>query len=356
MKIKLTLFSAACLALVACKGSTETSPQSGAPIPEIRGEAILKITEPTPEAPSPSGESPVKADPTTDAAPAPEVTDATIPAGDLITSSPLDARSMILRRVTEVDGELSADLFWPPQSRTYPGVTVGDTLIFSGMDHTVDQIASDTVTLRVIPDGKSFLIRKRLTTTNTVEASIASAPAPEKGADEKEEAKSAPTEASANVDEVIASVDADETELFEGEFRIVNFDKLASFEYEVPEEEYDPDKKPDPSSYPDQIPDNVKVFHKKRVALKGFMLPLKVEDGLITELLIMRDQSMCCYGSVPKINEWVSVRMTGKGIKPIMDQVVTIYGRLKVGEIRENGYLVGIYEMDGEKMTGPLDL
>ena len=100
----------------------------------------------------------------------------------------------------------------------------------------------------------------------------------------------------------------------------------------------------------------MKDFGGKRVSLKGFMLPLKVEGGLVTELLIMRDQSMCCYGAVPKINEWVSVKMTGKGVKPIMDQAVTLYGKLHVGEIRENGYLVGIYQMDGEKVAGPLDL
>lgn len=153
-----------------------------------------------------------------------------------------------------------------------------------------------------------------------------------------------------------ATTPAPQPELIDGEFLSVGFDKLSSFEYEVPEEEYDPDKQPDPTQQTNQIPAEIKAFNKKRVALKGFMLPLKVEDGNITELLIMRDQSMCCYGTVPKINEWVSVKMTGKGIKPIMDQAVTIYGRLKVGEIRENGYLVGIYEMDGEKMTGPLDL
>ena len=39
-----------------------------------------------------------------------------------------------------------------------------------------------------------------------------------------------------------------------------------------------------------------------------------------------------------------------------MDQAVTMFGRLKVGEIRENGYLVGIYEMDGDRMDGPTDL
>jgi hypothetical protein len=42
--------------------------------------------------------------------------------------------------------------------------------------------------------------------------------------------------------------------------------------------------------------------------------------------------------------------MNEKGVKPVMDQPVTMFGKLKVGEMRENGYLVGIYEMAGDKM------
>jgi len=144
----------------------------------------------------------------------------------------------------------------------------------------------------------------------------------------------------------------------DGEFLIVGFELLAAFNYDVPDDAPAGTNAPAKPVAPpkDQIPANVKAFDKQRVALKGFMLPLKVEGGLITELLVMRDQSMCCYGTVPKINEWVSVKMTGKGVKPIMDQAVTLYGKLHVGEIRENGYLVGIYQMDGEKLAGPLDL
>ncbi len=143
----------------------------------------------------------------------------------------------------------------------------------------------------------------------------------------------------------------------DGDFLIVGFDRLASFNYDVPDDVPAATNQTAKVEVPkDQIPKTVKAFDKQRIALKGFMLPLKVEGGLITELLIMRDQSMCCYGSVPKINEWVSVKMTGKGVKPIMDQAVTLYGKLHVGEVRENGYLVGIYQMDGERLAGPLDL
>ncbi len=135
----------------------------------------------------------------------------------------------------------------------------------------------------------------------------------------------------------------------------VGFDKLASFTYDMPDESLG---KPETvrTNAPTQIPKTVLALDKQRVALSGFMLPLKVEGGLVTELLLMKDQSMCCYGAVPKITEWVSVKMTTKGIKPVMDQPVTLHGQLKVGEIRENGFLVGIYAMDGEKMIGPLDL
>jgi hypothetical protein len=143
----------------------------------------------------------------------------------------------------------------------------------------------------------------------------------------------------------------------EGDYFNIGFDRLAAFNYEMPDESNVTTNKTAVTAAPkDQIPPTVRAYDKKPIALKGFMLPLKVEGGLITELLIMRDQSMCCYGSVPRINEWVSVKMTGKGLKPIMDQAVTLYGTLHVGEIRENGYLVGIYCMDGEKMAGPLDL
>ena len=140
------------------------------------------------------------------------------------------------------------------------------------------------------------------------------------------------------------------------EFLSVTFEKLASFTFEIPDDQPSTNSVAQTPQSSDQIPATVKALDQRKVALKGFMLPLRVESGLVTEMLIMRDQSMCCYGTVPKITEWVSVKMTEKGVKAIMDQPVTIFGKLRVGEMRENGYLVGIYAMDGEKMAGPLDL
>jgi hypothetical protein len=140
------------------------------------------------------------------------------------------------------------------------------------------------------------------------------------------------------------------------DYDVVGFDKLAGYNFEITDDLLSAptnDLAGVTARTEAQIPQDVKALNKKRVSLKGFMLPLKVEGGLVTELLVMKDQSMCCYGVQPKINEWVSVKMVKGGIKPIMDQPVTLFGLLRVGEMRENGYLIGIYGMDGDKMAGP---
>ena len=136
------------------------------------------------------------------------------------------------------------------------------------------------------------------------------------------------------------------------EYPLVGFDKLSGYNFEMMDDLLLPRTNGTTTVAADaQIPAEIKALDRKRVALRGFMLPLKVEGGLVTELLIMKDQSMCCYGTTPRIHEWVSVKMTSRGVKPVMDQIVTLCGTLHVGEERENGYLVNIYRLDGVKMV-----
>lgn len=102
-----------------------------------------------------------------------------------------------------------------------------------------------------------------------------------------------------------------------------------------------------------QIPVNVQSLDGKDVAIRGFLLPVLMNNGLAIEFLLMRNQSMCCYGVPPRINEWITVRTTDSGVKPVMDQPVTVMGILHVGPIEENGSLAGIYRLDARKVVAP---
>jgi hypothetical protein len=136
------------------------------------------------------------------------------------------------------------------------------------------------------------------------------------------------------------------------EYVTISFDTLSAYDFELPEDDPTAMLSGGSDEADAQIPDDVKAFNKRKVSLTGFMLPLKVQSGKVTEFLVLKDQSMCCYGAQPKMNEWVSVKVSG-GVKSIMDEPISVLGTLHVGALRENGYLVGIYSMDGDRLIGP---
>lgn len=135
-------------------------------------------------------------------------------------------------------------------------------------------------------------------------------------------------------------------------FLVVGFDTLASFAFTPPT--YDAmgaDGKPTVKKGEDQIPERIKALHAQKVVVTGFMLPIKMDQGVVKEFLLVKDPMMCCYGIMPKINEWVVVKMTGKGVPPLMDVPISFEGKLQVGELYDNGYLTGLYLLEGEKQT-----
>jgi hypothetical protein len=123
----------------------------------------------------------------------------------------------------------------------------------------------------------------------------------------------------------------------------VGFDRLAAFEYTPPETE---------TAVKDQIPAKIKALDQRKVAVTGFMLPTKMDKGLVKEFLLVKDAMMCCYGAMPKVNEWIVVKMNGAGVKPLMDLPITFEGKLRVGEMFENGYLTGVYLLEGDRLVG----
>ncbi len=133
------------------------------------------------------------------------------------------------------------------------------------------------------------------------------------------------------------------------EFERVGFELLAAFNYVPPG--YDVAGNAVKEDKPkDQIPDYVRKLDTQKIAVTGFMLPTKFKDGKVTEFLLMKDQSGCCFGAMPRINEWIIVKMGNGGIPPLMDTPLTLVGQLKVGEVFEEGYLSGIYQLAGEKL------
>ena len=138
------------------------------------------------------------------------------------------------------------------------------------------------------------------------------------------------------------------------EYQTLTFDILGGYPYEVPGVV---EGKGGPQVAKDQVPEGIKKLNQKNVAVRGFMVAVDTVKGGVKSFFLVKDQSMCCYGRTPRMNDLVAVRMPeGKTTKCIMDQPVTVLGKMEVGEEIQDGAVMNLYRMTADDVAGPLDL
>jgi hypothetical protein len=126
----------------------------------------------------------------------------------------------------------------------------------------------------------------------------------------------------------------------------ISYSQLAAFKFRPPAQPVSAGQPP-----PDvlaQVPAAIRRLDGQKVVLIGYMLPLKLEAGLATEFFFLSSQNACCYGVMPEVNEWMLVKMRKEGLPPVQDVPMFLAGRLHVRPRWEEGYLLGIYDLEGD--------
>lgn len=138
----------------------------------------------------------------------------------------------------------------------------------------------------------------------------------------------------------------------DGRFQILGWETLSNFKYDTYEVLNDVDGGRPFTRSNDVIPPHVKALDGRTVAVTGFIMPLRLKKGLVTEFLLFKDQAACCFGPAAKMNHYIRVKVTNGGFPPPGTLVpYRAYGLLRVGEINVQGYLTGIYELQAEKVV-----
>ncbi len=130
-------------------------------------------------------------------------------------------------------------------------------------------------------------------------------------------------------------------------FLKLDFYWLSSYDFVRPA----PDAPPGPGGRPDtgegQIPGAIRKWDGARAVLTGFMVPTNFRDGKTTEFLLMANLMLCCYGTVPKVNDWVLVRIPS-GAEVVQDRLLSFRGTFHVGAQVDGGIITAVYEMDAD--------
>jgi len=109
-----------------------------------------------------------------------------------------------------------------------------------------------------------------------------------------------------------------------------SFEELAGFEYT-------PGK---------PLPARVQAFDSKVVVISGFMQREVPGSGPVNEFLLVN--SACNCNGTPKLNEIVFCTLPDGVTMDIKVGVVTVTGKLYVGEEKEDGVVVMLYQMDAD--------
>lgn len=135
-------------------------------------------------------------------------------------------------------------------------------------------------------------------------------------------------------------------------YQSLNFNMLTSYPFREPNWA----KMDDPAyvaslKLDEQISPQIQAMNGKKVEIQGFMLPLDMLEGHLRTFMLLKDQMACCYGNIPRLNEWVYVRVPKKKeINIHQDVLVTLFGTLRVGAKFEREVLTGIYHLELDRI------
>ena len=127
--------------------------------------------------------------------------------------------------------------------------------------------------------------------------------------------------------------------------RILSFDLLASFDYEVamdtPEEAV---------ARRWQMPDVIRRLDGQRVEIEGYMLPLDFERGRVQSFYLNRDTNACCFGIIPPVNQVIRVHLPDKkGVPNYSNIPIIVTGKFRVTESAgEFGFVTSIFRIDAD--------
>jgi hypothetical protein len=132
----------------------------------------------------------------------------------------------------------------------------------------------------------------------------------------------------------------------------LGFQTLGSYKYDVPLPFDAAKSAATPQPKTGLIPPEIKALDGRTVAIQGFMVPTVFESDGVKSFILAKDQQLCCYGVMPKMNEWVDVRMAeGHKADFFPDRPITVTGKMEVGEQFDDTIVLSIYRIEATRVS-----
>ncbi len=134
-------------------------------------------------------------------------------------------------------------------------------------------------------------------------------------------------------------------------FQPISWEDLGGFAYEFDTPGMLADASPEALAERHErlIPAEVRALDRRPVAIRGFVLPISIVNGRVSEFILTAKNEMgCCFGDGLSMNQWIHVAVPeGRSTELKPFGIATVLGVLEVGEEVKRGTVLSLYRMNG---------
>lgn len=146
-------------------------------------------------------------------------------------------------------------------------------------------------------------------------------------------------------------VPADQINALKREYTFIRFSQLTHLDAPLPPR-HDLGNASRPAPSASLIPSGARAFHRRKVSIRGYVVPVDVDRRGIREFILSSNIDSCHFGVIGGPDEWIYVTMAGdRRIPAPGTQPVTVFGVIDVGEQVSDGVVDSLYRMRGERVA-----
>jgi hypothetical protein len=146
-------------------------------------------------------------------------------------------------------------------------------------------------------------------------------------------------------------VPAEEINALKREYTFIRFSQLTHLDAPLPPR-HDLGNASKPPASQSLIPAPARAFHRRKVSIRGYVVPVEVDRQGTREFILSSNIDSCHFGVIGGPDEWIYVTMgDGRHIPTVGTTPVTVFGTLDVGEEGQGGVIDSLYRMRGDRVA-----
>ncbi|MBW7877574.1 MAG: DUF3299 domain-containing protein [Candidatus Cloacimonetes bacterium] len=140
----------------------------------------------------------------------------------------------------------------------------------------------------------------------------------------------------------------------DGSVQFLSFDVLGGYPYDIDTSDASMSLAAEiyKAKLDSQIPSQILTYHNQFVEVEGYMIPIDFHDGKVLSFVLVSSPMACCFGMIPRINEWIHIMVEKPGVSSLLvDMPLRIRGTLDIGADIQDQAVMSLYRMQAKSVT-----